>query len=78
MTDLLSSDMVLGGVTYGWYNNIANLTATNDFTNNANYMPWRYYYRIAYAANDVISGLGGNDAVLTKAEIKRQWDRLKQ
>lgn len=77
MTDLLSSDMVLGGVTYGWYSNIANLTATNDFTNNANYMPWRYYYRIAYAANDVISGLGGNDAVLTKAADKAAMGQAK-
>ena len=62
-SDLLSSDMVLSGITYGWYRNIANLTATEDFTNNSNYKPWRYYYRIAYAANDVIAGLGGNDFV---------------
>lgn len=63
VSDMLSADMVLSGVTYGWYRNIANLTAPADFTSNSNYMPWRYYYRIAYAANDVIAGLGGNDAV---------------
>lgn len=65
VSDLLSADMVLNGVTYGWYSNIANLSAPTDFTNNANYAPWRYYYRIAYAANDVIAGLGGNEAVPT-------------
>ncbi|WP_304343638.1 RagB/SusD family nutrient uptake outer membrane protein [Chryseobacterium koreense] len=63
LSDLLSSDMVLSGVTYGWYRNVANLTAPVDYTQNTNYQPWRYYYRIGYAANDVISGLGGNDAV---------------
>lgn len=77
MTDLLSADMVLSGVTYGWYRNIANLTATADFTNNANYMPWRYYYRIAYAANDVIAGLGGNDAVPATATDKAAMGQAK-
>ena len=77
MTDMLSSDMVLSGVTYGWYRNIANLTATVDFTNNANYIPWRYYYRIAYAANDVIAGLGGNDAVPTNASDKAAMGQAK-
>ena len=77
MTDMLSSDMVLSGVTYGWYRNIANLTATTDFTNNANYMPWRYYYRIAYAANDVIAGLGGNDVVPTNASDKAAMGQAK-
>jgi len=60
--DLLSSDMVLGGTTYGWYSNIANYSDPVDYTRNTNYKPWRYYYRLIYAANDVISGLGGNEA----------------
>ncbi len=64
-TDLLSSDMVLGGTTYGWYSNIANYSAPVDFTTNPNYIPWRYYYRLVNAANDVIEGLGGNDAQLS-------------
>lgn len=63
ISDLLSADMSISGVTYGWYSTIANLSAPVDFTSNSNYMPWRYYYRVAYAANDVIAGLGGNDAV---------------
>jgi len=61
--DMLSGDMVLAGLTYGWYSGIAQLNNTEDFTNINNYMPWRYYYRIAFSANTVIQGLGGNDAV---------------
>ncbi|OWK75191.1 hypothetical protein CBW16_07365 [Flavobacteriaceae bacterium JJC] len=77
VSDMLSADMVLNGVTYGWYRNIANLTATTDFTNNANYQPWRYYYRIAYAANDVIAGLGGNDVVPATAGDKAAMGQAK-
>lgn len=69
-TDLLSSDMVLGGTTYGWYSNIANYNDPIDFTRNTNYKPWRYYYRLIYAANDVIAGLGGNDATPTNPTDK--------
>ena len=61
--DMLSSDMVLAGLTYGWYSYISQMTATTDFTTNAAYQVWRYYYRIAFSANTVIQGLGGNDAV---------------
>lgn len=64
-SDMLSSDMVLGATTYGWYRDIANFNGTSDYTNNINYRLWRYYYRIIYAANDVISGLGGNSTVPT-------------
>lgn len=61
-SDMLSSDMVLAAVGYGWYSSLANLSATTDYTNNTNYTPWRYYYRLINGANDVIDGLGGNDA----------------
>lgn len=77
ISDLLSSDMVLSGVTYGWYSTIANLSAPVDFTSNSNYMPWRYYYRVAYAANDVIAGLGGNDAVPAKPTDKAAMGQAK-
>lgn len=63
--DILSSDMALEGTNYGYYSGLADLTAPTNYTNTVNYKPWRYYYRIAYAANDVIAGLGGNDAVPT-------------
>lgn len=62
VTDMISSDMVLAGVNYGWYSGIARYTATVDFTQNAVYTPWRYYYRIIFAANTVIDALGGTDA----------------
>ena len=75
--DLLSSDMVLGGTTYGWYSNIANYSDTVDFTRNTNYKPWRYYYRLIYAANDVIEGLGGNDANLTTASDRYSMGQAK-
>lgn len=59
--DMLSGDMALLGVNYGWYSGIAQLTAPTDFTNNVNYTPWRYYYRIIFAANTVIDALGGTE-----------------
>lgn len=76
-TDMLSSDMVLSNTTYGWYRTVANLTAPADYTNNVNYLPWRYYYRIAYAANDVISGLGGNEATPSSASDKYAMGQAK-
>ena len=75
--DLLSSDMVLAGVNYGWYSNIANYSDPVDFTRNTNYIPWRYYYRLIYAANDVIEGLGGNDAQLTSTKDKAAMGQAK-
>ena len=68
--DMLSSDMVLAGLTYGWYSGISQMTVTQDFTTTGTYMVWRYYYRIAFSANTVIQGLGGNDAVPETEEGK--------
>ncbi|WP_417445102.1 RagB/SusD family nutrient uptake outer membrane protein [Joostella sp.] len=62
-TDMLSGDMVLAGLTYGWYSDISQLQSTIDYTDNANYKPWRYYYRIILGANMVIKTLGGNDFI---------------
>lgn len=61
--DLLSGDVALEGVNYGWYETIANLSAPINFTTNPNYTPWRYYYAMIYSANSIIDKLGGNDAV---------------
>lgn len=77
VSDLLSGDMVLGGVTYGWYSRVANLSDPVDFTRTTNYKPWRYYYRLIYAANDVIDGLGGNDAQLTVSADKYAMGQAK-
>ncbi|WP_415325267.1 RagB/SusD family nutrient uptake outer membrane protein [Chryseobacterium sp. MMS23-Vi53] len=69
-SDMLSQDMVLEGVTYGWYTRLANMSAQTDFTRTENYKPWRYYYRIIAGANDVIDGLGGTDTVPTTDDNK--------
>lgn len=69
-TDMLSGDMVLGGLTYGWYSGIARMTDNVDFTTNRNYIPWRYYYRIIFSANNVIGAFGGNDATPETEEGK--------
>ena len=45
-TDMLCGDMALLASTYGHYQSVANLRATQQPSNNYNYIPWRYYYRI--------------------------------
>lgn len=55
--DMLCSDMVLNGVNYGWYDDIADLTAPVDYTSNRNYIPWRFYYYLIRGTNNVITGL---------------------
>ncbi|WP_086478388.1 MULTISPECIES: RagB/SusD family nutrient uptake outer membrane protein [Arenibacter] len=75
--DMLSSDMVLGGTTYGWYSTLADMTSTMDYTNINNYKVWRYYYRIVFGANNVIDGLGGNDAELEVAEARHFMGQAK-
>jgi hypothetical protein len=69
-SDMLSSDMVLGALNYGWYAPVARLQATVDFTRNEDYIPWRYYYRQIFGANTIIDILGGNDAVPATADLK--------
>jgi hypothetical protein len=62
-SDMLSGDLALARNAYNRYLRLANLSATVDFTRNENYQPWRYYYRLIGGANDIITELGGNDAV---------------
>jgi hypothetical protein len=76
-SDMLASDMVLGDVVYGWYSPVARFQATKDFTRNEAYIPWRYYYRIIFAANNLIAVLGGNDAPLTNATLKAYMGQAK-
>jgi hypothetical protein len=64
-SDMISSDMVLGALNYGWYSDISKYESTTDFTRTDAYKPWRYYYQIILGANTVIESLGGNDAVPT-------------
>ena len=58
-SDMLSSDMVLGGTTYGWYSSVARFQSTTDYTVLDNYKPWRYYYRVIFAANSIIEKYDG-------------------
>jgi len=63
-SDMLCGDMALSVSTYGWYDNFTQYQSTIDYTDDDNYKPWRYYYRIIRSTNLLIKALGGNDAVL--------------
>lgn len=69
-SDLLTGDMILGGYTYGWYQDIVEYQSTSDYTYMDNYQVWRYYYKIVFGANNVIDGLGGNDFTPELQEAK--------
>lgn len=70
-SDMLSGDIALSISTYGWYRTgITEFQATTDYTNIANYKPWRYYYRIIRSANSVIDALGGNEIIPELEENK--------
>lgn len=69
-TDMLASDMVLGGLNFGWYRGITDYTWLEVVSNNRNYIPWRYYYRVIFGANQVIDALGGTE-VVPEAEGQR-------
>ena len=62
-SDMLSGDMALTQSNFRWYNRIAQLQTTTDFTFGENRMAWRYYYRIIRSANTVIQSLGGNENI---------------
>lgn len=70
-TDVVSGDMALSGSAYGWYDDIANLVSTTDYTDDINDITWQYYYKIISIANTVIESSGGNDATPTSDEAKR-------
>lgn len=76
-SDMLTGDMVLAGYTYGWYQDIVEYQTTVDFTDLNNYKIWRYYYRLIFGANNIIAGLGGNDAVLENDEAKNIMGQAK-
>lgn len=75
--DILSGDMVLGGLNYGWYSGISNLTSTVDYNSTDNYQPWRYYYRLVFAANAIIDQLSGNDALPEDDKLKIYYAQAK-
>lgn len=63
-SDMLASDLALAVSVYGWYSDLVRYQPTTNYTLNAAYQPWRYYYRVVFAANSLIDLLGGNDADL--------------
>ncbi len=69
-TDMMSSDMVLGGLNYGWYRGVTDYTWIENEASSRNYQPWRFYYRIIRGANAVIDAQGGNDFVPDSDEGK--------
>src|SRR5687768_14231656 len=76
-SDMLASDMVLGALNYGWYSPVARFQATKDYTTNSAYQPWRYYYRVIFAANGVIDALGGTDAEQTEEDQRHIMGQAK-
>lgn len=61
-SDMLTSDVAVAGLNYGWYETLVRHQSTKDFTRIDAYKPWRYYYRLILGANTVIDALGGTDA----------------
>ncbi|MVZ63033.1 RagB/SusD family nutrient uptake outer membrane protein [Sphingobacterium humi] len=59
--DLLSSDMALGSVNYGWYSDVVRYNSTRDYTLKDAEKPWRYYYKIIMAANYAMDAVGGSE-----------------
>ncbi|MDO4763705.1 MAG: RagB/SusD family nutrient uptake outer membrane protein [Flavobacteriaceae bacterium] len=76
-TDLLSADMAMSNDAYRRYRNVVNLTATLNYDDTYNYIPWRYYYRLIKAANGVVKSVGGNDAIPTSLDVKHALGQAK-
>ena len=76
-TDFLSGDLALTANNYNRYGDFANLQSTVDFSNNDNYIPWRYYYRVIKSSNLIIASLGGNDGVPTSDNAKYSLGQAK-
>ncbi len=75
--DIISGDMVLGGLNYGWYSTISRYQVTTDYTFTDNYQVWRHYYRMVFAANSIIDQFGGNDVMPETAEGKSFYAQAK-
>ena len=72
-TDMLCGDMALLAINYHQYQDVANLKATQQPSDNYNYIPWRYYYRLIYEANKSIAELASpknNEERYTLAQFR--------
>jgi len=70
-TDLMTGDMALGGKTYTWFATVYELQGQKS-TDDRPMMNWKYYFTIIKAANEVIDGLGGSDA-MPEDPTNRAW-----
>ena len=69
-TDILSGDMALARKAYNRWASMSELQTTVDFTLSHNYREWRYFYKIVFAANNVIDALGGTESVPDNPEAR--------
>ncbi|GAA4100394.1 RagB/SusD family nutrient uptake outer membrane protein [Mucilaginibacter panaciglaebae] len=76
-SDMLSADLLLGATNYGWYTNLERYQSTKNSASSTDYQPYRYYYKIIYAANTVIDVLGGNNATLANDDVKHYMGQAK-
>lgn len=58
--DLLSGDFTYVQNDYGWWDEVQDYTGVSGNSSNYNYTPWRFYYRLIFTANDIISQYGEN------------------
>ena len=58
-TDLMSGDMVMSSVKYGWFGDDAKLLNSTPTKTRA-YKLWRYYYRLIKASNSIFDIVGGD------------------
>ncbi|MDM1396413.1 RagB/SusD family nutrient uptake outer membrane protein [Myroides odoratimimus] len=78
-TDMLSGDMNLNELKYGWYRSISNHDGTMNFTSIENYKGWRFFYYMIRGANSIISGFEGKELngsqmkVLAEAKALRAY-----
>ncbi|WP_299366555.1 RagB/SusD family nutrient uptake outer membrane protein [Winogradskyella sp.] len=63
--DIVCGDAALSGSAFGWYNDVANMITTTDFTTEENEFIWSYYYRVINTANTVIVTSGGENPSTT-------------
>ena len=69
-TDILSGDMALARKAYSRWASMSELQTTVDFTLQHNYREWRYFYKIIFAANNVIDALGGTESEPDNADAR--------
>ncbi|BDD10738.1 membrane protein [Fulvitalea axinellae] len=76
-SDLLSGDMVLTGVRYGWYEDVTRMKVTVNYSETENYRPWRYYYRIIFNANIIIDASVDENGKAKNDDVKHNLGQAK-